>query len=159
MADFTAITTQEELDAVIGDRLRRCEEKYSKKFEGYLSPDEVVSKTSELEKQVADLTNALDGANKKAANHEKEIAERDGRIKNYELSATKHKVAHELGLSYDAIDFLKGEDEDAIRTSGEALKNLVGKKHTTVEFDNEPPVGDSKNNSIKKLAQSLVPKS
>ncbi|MDO4800615.1 MAG: DUF4355 domain-containing protein [Prevotellaceae bacterium] len=158
MSEFSAITTQEELDAVIGDRLRRSEEKWQKKFEGFMSPDDVTAKTSELEKQISDLTNALDGANKKAAAHEKELAERDSKIKGYELSATKHKVAHELGLAYDAIGFLQGEDEESIKASGEALKNLVGAKHSSVEFNNEPNT-NNKNDSIKKLAQSLVPKS
>ena len=33
MSEFTAITSQEPLDAVIGDRLKRSEEKWAKKFE------------------------------------------------------------------------------------------------------------------------------
>lgn len=156
MSEFTAITSQEQLDAVIGDRLKRSEEKWQKKYEGYLSPDEVNAKTSALERQLNDATNALDGINKKVANHEKEIAERDNKIKGYEISALKHKVANENGLSFDAVDFIQGDDEESIRASAEKFKSLMGKSHSTPEFKNEPDVSNSTNASIKKLAQGLV---
>lgn len=155
MSEFTAITSQEQLDAVIGDRLKRSEEKWQKKFEGYLSPDEVSAKTSELEKQLKDSNNALDGINKKYSEMEKTIAEYDGKIKGYEVSALKHQIAHENGLSYDAIDFLQGNDEESIKASAEKFKSLVGKSHSAPAFSNEPDVSNSKDASIKKLAQSL----
>lgn len=158
MSEFTPITSQEQLDSVIGDRLKRSEEKWQKKYEGFLSPEEVNAKTSELEKQLNDASVALDGATKKIAGHEKEIAERDSRIKGFEVSAMKHKAAHEAGLSYDAIDFLQGDDEDSIKASAEKFKSLMGKHHSAPDFHNEPDV-DNKNASIKKLAQNLVPKS
>lgn len=156
MSDFTAITTQDELNAVIGDRLKRNDEKWAKKYEGYLSPDEVLAKTSDLEKQLQDATNALDASNKKYSTMEKDIADRDFKIKGYEVSAIKHRIAHENGLSYDAIDFLQGDDEESIKASAEKFKGLVGKTHSTPAFSNEPDVSNSANQSIKKLAQSLT---
>lgn len=158
MSEFVAITSQEQLDAVIGDRLKRSEEKWQKKYEGYISPDDFNAKTSDLQKQLTDATNALDGASKKIATHEKEIAERDSKIKGYEVSALKHRIAHDNGLSYDAVDFLQGEDEESIKASADKFKTLMGKSHSTPEFKNEPEVSNSNNASIKKLAQSLSPK-
>lgn len=155
MSDFVAITSQEQLDAVIGDRLKRSEEKWQKKYEGYISPDDFTSKTSELQKQLTDATNALDGLNKKVATHEKDLAERDSKIKGYEVSAMKHRIAHENGLSYDAVDFLQGDDEETIKSSAGKFKSLMGKSHSAPEFRNEPDVSNSKEASIKKLAQSL----
>ena len=156
MSDFVAITSQEQLDAVIGDRLKRSEEKWQKKYEGYISPDDFTAKTSELQKQLTDATNALDGINKKAAGYEKDIADRDSKIKGYEVSAMKHRIAHESGLSYDAVDFLQGSDEDTIRASADKFKTLMGKSHPSPEFKNEPDVSSSKEASVKKLAQNLV---
>lgn len=155
MSDFTPITSQEQLDAVIGDRLKRSEEKWQKKFEGYLSPDEFKAKTTELEKQLNDATVALDGINKKAAGFEKDLAEKDSKIKKYEISALKHRIAHDNGLSFDAVDFIQGEDEESIKESAEKFKSLMGKSHGTPEFRNEPDVSKDSNASIKKLAQSL----
>lgn len=155
MSDFQTITSQEQLDAVIGDRLKRSEEKWQKKYEGYISPDEFTAKTSELQRQLTDATTALDGFSKKVATHEKEIAERDSKIKGYEVSALKHRIAHENGLSFDAVDFLQGNDEETIRASADKFKSLMGRSHSAPEFKNEPDVNSGKDASIKKLAQSL----
>lgn len=160
MSEFTPITSQEQLDSVLKDRLARNEEKWQKKFEGFLSPDEVSAKTSDYEKQISDLTNALDGANKKTASFEKEIADRDNKIKGFETNALKHKIAHEKGLSYDAIGFLKGDDENSINESAEALKSLMGNTHPVPTFSNEPKVEtNTTKQSMKTLARNLVPKS
>lgn len=158
MSEFIAITTQEQLDSVIGDRLKRNEEKWAKKYEGFVSPDDVASQKQELEKQVADLTSALDGVNKKLSTVEKDIADRDAKIKGFEVSAMKHRIAHENGLSYDAIDFIQGNDEDEIKASAEKFKNLVGKSHSAPSFQNEPKLDDGKDSSVRKLAQSLATK-
>lgn len=157
MSDFTTITSQEQLDSVIADRLKRNEEKWAKKYEGYLSPDDVTKKCGEYEKQIADLTTALDGANKKNASYDKEIAEKNSLIKGYELSSIKSRVAHESGLAYEAIEFLRGEDEESIKKSAESLKNLVGSK-SVPKFESEPNISSAKNAEIRKLAQSLTNK-
>lgn len=155
MSEFIPITTQEQLDSVIGDRLKRSEEKWQKKYEGYLSPDEVSAKTTELEQQLTMANSALDVANKKIAGHEKDIADRDSKIKGFEVSALKHKAAHEAGLSYDAVDFLQGDDEESIKASADKFKSLMGKQHSAPDFHNEPDV-NSKSASMKKLAQNLT---
>lgn len=144
MAEFTPIISQEQLDAVIGDRLKRNEEKWTRKYDGYMSPDDVNAKTADLNKQIENLTAALDSANKKAASYDSDIAERDARIKGFEISATRTRVAQELGLNLDAIGFISGEDEDSIRKSAESLKALLGTQHqSTPAFDNEPPAPNS----------------
>lgn len=160
MGDFIAITSQEQLDTVIGDRLKRAEEKWQKKYEGYASPDEVANKMSDLQKQLTDTTNALDSINKKSASYEKDIAEKDAKIKGYEISSLKHKIAHESGLSYDSVEFIQGEDEDSIRASADKFKSLIGKQHSAPAFRNEPDVNKNSNvnANIKKLAENLTKK-
>lgn len=155
MADFTPIETQEQLDSIIGERLKRERETVSKKYEGYISPDDYKNKTAEMEKQIGDLNNALNEANKKASNHEKEIAERDSKIKAYETASVKSRIAHETGLSYEAIDFLKGEDEDSIRKSAESLKSLVGVKKAPPLANPEGTDGDDKDAALRKTLRSL----
>ena len=44
MAEFTPITTQEEFDKAIGDRLKRERETVKKEYADYLSPDDVQKK-------------------------------------------------------------------------------------------------------------------
>lgn len=129
MAEFEPITTQEALDNVIKDRINRLNEKHAKEIaEKYGDYDSLSGQISELKKQNDDLSASLEDAKSKLSNHDTEIAERDARIKSYETKELKTNIAHEFGLSYDAIDFLKGENEEDIKNSAEALKSLVGKK-------------------------------
>lgn len=44
MSDFKVIETQEQLDAILGDRLKRERETVKKEFEGYLSPEDAAKK-------------------------------------------------------------------------------------------------------------------
>lgn len=140
MAEFQAIETQEQLDAVIGERIKQERETLEKQYEGYLSPEDAETKKKEYEKQIGNLQEALKDANEKITNHDKEIAERDSKIKGYEIASAKTKIAHEAGLSYEAIDFLKGEDENSIRVSADALKTLMGSSKP------EPPLASGEQN-------------
>lgn len=142
MAEFQTIETQEQLDTVIGDRIKQERETLEKQYEGYLSPEDAETKKKEYEKQIGNLQTALNDANEKIANHDKEIAERDSKIKSYETASLKAKIAREAGLSYEAVDFLKGEDEDSIRVSADALKTLMGSSKP------EPPLASGEQNII-----------
>lgn len=155
MAEFTVIETQEQLDSIIKDRLKREQESNQKKYEGYLSPDEFKNKTADMEKQIGDLTANLNEANGKVANFEKQIAEKDTKIKAYETAAVKSRVAHETGLSYDAIKFLQGDDEDSIRESAESLKTLVGVRKAAPLADSEGISGEDKDAALRKTLRSL----
>lgn len=126
MNEFKVISTQEEFDAAISERLRRERESNAKKYEGYISPEEFETKAAEFRQQIGDLTTQLNGANEKIANHDHELAERDIKIKAYESLSVKTRIANDLGLSHKAVDFLQGDDEDSIRKSAESLKALVG---------------------------------
>lgn len=124
--DFTPITTQEQLNEIIGERLKRDREATAKKYEGWMSPDDVNNLKAGYDKQLADAATAADSAAKKYADYDKQLADRDTKIKNYETASVKARIAHETGLSYDAIQFLQGDDEDSIKASAESLKTLMG---------------------------------
>ncbi len=126
MSDFQVIETQEALDAVISDRIKQERDVQTKKYEGYVSPDDFKQKTGDYEKQISELNKALQQAQEKEASHNKELEERDGKIRQYETQSIKIRVANEAGLPYSAIEFLRGEDEETIRKSAEGLKGLVG---------------------------------
>lgn len=131
MSEFKAITTQEEFDSAIKERIERERRTQAEKYADY---EEIKSKLGTYEKQVGDLNAALDSANEIIANHSNELSERDSKIKAYETNSVKMRIANEMGLSYDATNFLTGDDEETIRQSAESLKKLVG---TT---NNVPPL-------------------
>lgn len=159
MAEFQPITTQEEFDAAVKERLKRAEEKYSKKYEGYISPDEMEKAKKDYDAQIADLNNAISAAQKKAEKFDADLAERDSKIKAYETSAIKSRVAHEVGLSYDSIEFLKGEDEESIKESAETLKGLIGQSAPTTPLATEDKPSStlsSSDTAMRSLARGLM---
>lgn len=155
---FQTIETQEQLDQVIGERISRAKENARKEFEGWLSPDEFTSKTSEITARVEELNKQLLAAQEQIADHDKAMADKDAQLKNYEIGSVKTKIANEYGLSYNAIEFLKGEDEDSIRESAEHFKALVKATHVAPLADPEGGTagGDSREEALRQLAQDLA---
>lgn len=156
MGEFTPITTQEAFDAAIKDRLTRAEEKFAKKFEGYMSSDDVTKLKQGYETQISGLQKSADENAKKYADYDKQLAERDAKIKGYETASVKARIAHEAGLSYDAIGFLQGEDEKTIRESADRLKKLTGGSGTQPLADHDTVGGGSKEAAYKKMLQNLT---
>lgn len=153
MSEFKTIETQEQLDSIIKERIEQAKRSEAKKFEGYASPDDVAS----LNKQIEELTSASTAAAKKYADYDKELADRDAKIKKYETASVKSRIAHEMGLPYGMADRLTGEDEDAIKKDAEALKSILGTqpKRTTPLAGESDSSGDAKRNAYKKMLKSL----
>ena len=124
MADFTPISTQEEFDKAIGPRLEREREKVAKEYKEKLAAND--KKIKEQEDQIGTISSQLEEAGKKNKDFEAQIAERDGKIKGYESTAMKTRIAREVGLPYEVAERLAGEDEDAIRKDAETLKGIIG---------------------------------
>ena len=104
------------------------------------------------------MTEALTAANEKVSGFNEQIAERDKKIADYATRAAKTQIAHEMGLSFDAIDFLKGETEDDIRKSAESLKNLVGAQKVAPLASNDGANLDPKEAALRGMLQNLTSK-
>ncbi|MGN0409294.1 MAG: DUF4355 domain-containing protein [Candidatus Fimousia sp.] len=137
MAEFTAITTQEEFDKAVEARLKAERETIGEKYKGYLSPEEV-------------------GEKYKGYLSPEDAAEKDKKIKKYETDSVKTRVAHEMGLSYEAAEFLRGEDEETIKKSAESLKALVGEQHSSPPLFRTEPAGDGKKNAEREALKTML---
>lgn len=138
--------------------LAEKQKQWTRKYENYASPDDVKNIRNDYDKQIVALTAELDAANKKISAHDKEIAERDDKIKGFELANTKTRIAREVGLSVDASEFLKGNDEATIKASAEALKNLMGSSGRAPSFvpiEKVESEEDKKKAHYAELAKSL----
>ena len=124
--DFKVIETQEQLDSILKGRLERERVKFADQIEELNKKFE--AQNGDAQKQISELTQALNAAKEEKANFDKSLAERDEKIKQYELHSAKTQIAHELGLSFEAVNFLQGSNADEIRKSAESLKELVGTK-------------------------------
>ena len=98
MSEFKVIETQEQLDAVIADRIKRAQETTRKGFEGFLSPEDA-------EKKYAGYLSP-EAEKKKYAGYlsPEEAAKKDAKIKGYETNSVKMRIANELGIPFDMAE-------------------------------------------------------
>ena len=149
--EFKVIETQEQLDEVIKDRLARSEKKWQEKYAGYLSPEEVETRTQDLQKQIDELGNSLNGATEKAKADAEIIAGLEAKTKSYETASVKSRIAHEVGIPFELANKLSGETEEDIRKDAEALKPYVTQKHTAPLRN--PESGNAKNDTRDQFAE------
>lgn len=111
--------TQEELDEVLKERLGRAEKKHA---------DEIAKKDAEIEKlnkNFTELKQSYSSYDEEKAKTAQEIDELKVKIKGYETASAKRKIADELGLDSNAVEFISGETEEEMKESAEKLKKLT----------------------------------
>lgn len=120
--EFKVIETQEAFDAAIKARLERntrsVTEEVTKKFEGYISPEDA--------KKSADKITALE---KELADGKATIADLTAKNSAYEINSVKMKIAREAGLSAELAERLNGSTEEELKKDAEALVALVKPAH------------------------------
>lgn len=149
MSEFKKIETQEQLEEVLKDRLKRERDTVKKEYEGYLSPQDVEEKYKGYLSQ--------EDVEKKYKDHlsPEKVAELNAKIKGYETDSVKTRIAHENGLSYEAIGFLRGDDEESIRKSAESLKGLIGASNVAPLASTEQVIADAKDAALKNTLKGL----
>ena len=129
---FKTIETQEELDKVIGDRLKREREKVESEYQ---------DKLEELEKKFNETKSLLDDKDSIAEESASKIKDLEGQVKGYEMADKKRNLALEFGLPYNLADRIQGEsDEDMKKDAGNLAKY----------FEKEDPILPPKNPEINK---------
>ena len=148
---FEPIETQEAFDAAIKSRIERntksVTDEVTKKYEGYISPEDASKLTAELNKQIKDLTAKL-------GERDSSIADLTAKNKAYETASVKTRVAREYNIPYELADRLSGDTEDDIKKDAEKLAAFVGKKKAAPLFDLD--TGSGKDDSAyKNLLKSI----
>lgn len=155
MADDRTFT-QEEVNKLVGQARLEGKEIGRKEFEGWISPEDLQKQSEELNAQINGLTDQVSALTNEKETLQTQLTEKDGTIAKYETASVKTKIARELGLSFEAAEFLQGDTEEDIRKSGEALKGIVGKSFTPPAFNNDPaPSGDDKSAAWRNMARDL----
>lgn len=149
---FKPIETQEELDKIIKARLERDRETTAKRFEGYISPEEHQKAIDSANKALADYKKAHEG-------DEATIKDLTAKNKAYETASLKSRIAHEVGLSYEWVGRISGEDEKSIRADAESLKKLVGTGQTVVLPTKNPEANENTADSNYKQILNSIQKS
>ena len=123
MSDFKPIETQEQLNAVIGERISRAEEKAAEKYKDY---DDIKKQNADYVSQITDLQKQLQEQSDKIAGHQAEVDGLNAKVQEFESSSLKTRIALEAGLPYKMAERLNGEDEAAIKKDAEMMVKLMG---------------------------------
>lgn len=150
MSEFKPITTQEEFDKAIQERLNRQKESIERQYADYA---DLKAKNAEMEKELGSLRNTLSEVNEKAKGYDKTFAELNAKIAGYETAALKTKIALELGIP-DFADRLFGDDEKAIRADAESLSKRI-KRQTPPPLKSTEPTGTGEGAELRNLMKEL----
>ena len=164
MSEFKPITTQEEFERRLSDRLEQKERSVSKKYEGYISPEKLTEIKNGYEGQITTLNGQLETALNSAKGFEgytspEDLAkikkDYDDKIAKYENDSVKTRVAIEMGLPMDIVSRLKGSSEEEIREDAKIFSGLIQREPPLAS--GEPVIGESKASDIalKKMIKNL----
>ena len=129
--DFKPIMTQEDLNAVLSDHVKK----------NYGDYGDLKKKVSDYETQVGQLT--------------KSNGELQATIKGHETKELRRRIAHEKGIPFEMADRLSGDTEADIRKDAEAMAKYVTRKHHAPGKDTEPEGVDEKKAALKKMLQEM----
>ncbi len=135
MSEFKPITTQEEFDTAISDRIAR----ERNKFADYES----------LKTQVGTLTTERDTA-------VQQLNDANAKIKTYETNSVKMRIAQEKGIPAEMALRLNGETEEDIAKDADSMAQIFrATKGAAPLFDNSNPVGNENDAALRKMLQDM----
>ncbi len=142
MADFKSITTQEEFEAAIRERVDRINAKYADYDELKKKAGESDGLRKSLETANAEIEKLKSAAKTTAeslANHDKEVGSLKERAEKAEKSLLQRKIAEEAGLPASLASRLTGSTEAEMKEDAKNLAQFVIKKGTAPLFTQETP--------------------
>ena len=158
MSEFKIIETQEQLDAIIGDRVARAEKKGEEKaLKQYADYDDLKKQLEAQTAKVEELNSQLSAQTENASTSAKELEDLKTQLHKYETDSVKTRVAHEEGLPFDLAARLSGDDEESIRADAKALAELVGKSKPAAPLGNPEPVvkGNDRDSALREMLTGM----
>lgn len=131
MSEFTPITTQEDLDKIIKNRLDRERAKYS-------DYDTLQTKIEELEKEKLNLQSTIDGYKESDSNNISKISDLEKKVSEWEMTSLKQQVALRCGLPFELHDRLTGVDEESLTEDAQRLASFINTSKNIPLKDTEP---------------------
>lgn len=143
MSEFKPITTQEEFEDRLKERLEQKERSIKKQFEGYTSPEDL----EKLKKEHQDELNKYSNVDEEIEGYKKKIAD-------YESDSVKTRIAMEMGIPMELKDRLKGKDEDEIREDAKILAGFSSSEAPLASSDTRD-IKTENEQAYKKLLKGL----
>ena len=149
MSEFKPITTQEEFDNAIKERLSREKAKYS-------DYDQLKSRVEELEKENGGLKSTIEATNQSKADADKQLEEMQNQIAGYETASLRTRVALQHGLPYDLAERLQGTDEESFKADAERLAGFMKKSQPVYPLGTKEPSSiDDKDAALKGMLHKM----
>ena len=143
MGEFTPITTQEQLEAVLKDRLERQSKKFEsekadleKKYSGYMSSDDVTKLKQSYEDQIKDLNTKVEAG----ASVQTELDNAKKHIEAQKIDSLRIKTALENGIPYEFADRLKGTTAEELTADAKLFAKSFSRpagQHTQPAYNGE----------------------
>ena len=96
----------------------------------------------EENKTLKDTVTTLENSLKEFEGYEDKLAEKDNKIKEYELKNLKYRIANENGIPLELASKLTGETEEELKKDAETLSSFITKKQTLPLRTTETKVDD-----------------
>ena len=123
MADFTPITTQEEFDKAIQERLSRKDRELADKY--YLSPSQQEKLRKEYEEKLTKAAEDLKAIQDKQKEHDQTVSDLTKRAQTAENSLLKNQIAYEHKLPLELATRLVGDNKADLEKDAETLASLL----------------------------------
>lgn len=147
--EFKVIETQEQLDAVIKQRIERERSKYA-------DYESLKAKGAELETQIGALKQQLENAASEKAASSKTIEDLTAKVKAHETASAKTAIALEVGIPYELAQRLNGETPEDIRKDAEKLLGVVRSVSPTAPLYNpDQAQTDKKDAALRGMLKDL----
>lgn len=152
MGEFKPITTQEELNEVLKDRLNRQKESIESKYANY---DELVEENKSLKEQLSDTQNILEKNKADSDSFNSQIEELKGKLNSYELKSLKTDIALKNGIPYELASRLVGETEDDLLNDAKNLSSMLTKNEPVQPLKSVETEMNKEDSAYAKLINNL----
>ena len=151
--EFKIIETQEQLDAIVSERVKRAKESVRKEYAEYETYKQAYENQESFKKsyedQIAELTN-------KQAETQSTIDGLNSRIAQYEMDSVKTRACVEYGLPLEMASRIHGATEDEIMKDASTLSSFVSTKSAPPLRNPEAPIEDGVTAAFKKLNPNIT---
>ena len=152
MGDFKEIKTQEELNAIIADRLKRQKETIESKYKDY---DEIIEENKKIKTQLSDTNSVLEKNKVDSEQFNNQIEELRGELNSYKLKNLKTNIALKHGIPYELASRLIGDTEEEIVDDAKNLSGMLSISESVTPLKSTEDNLDSKDSGYMNLIENL----
>lgn len=125
--EFQAITSQEQLDNVIGERLRRQKEQFEEKLKEYESLKE---ENSKLQTELEQKNQFIEENKKETSMRTEDYENLEKELSSLKLQQLKQKIAINNGIPLDLANRLSGDNEETLLEDAKTLSQFINSNPT-----------------------------